>query len=401
MKTFTIILTLFYFQLSSGQDLPGHYVKARAAMVQDATETAIIFFNKAIEENPSNIEAYYQRGMCYYMLKNYDNAIADFLNVNRRYFGKASLMLARIECKLNHKELAVKYLREHLSSSYKLPEKDILLDNDLAPLESTSAYKALWKEKEWYGTYDKELQESVYLKSNGELLQSINLLNKLEKKGFKRSLVNQYLAEIYLQSGNEKAALDAINKSINSDSRNIEALKLRITLLESDGQLESALSDCNRLLRIAPDEFEYYLIAAKIENQAGSYENALKKINFYLDLFPKSLVAQNELGEIEYDNGKFIKALSIFNMILEQDKSNPLYYYNRGICYSRTKTYKYAVKDFSMALDLDPQNADIWYQKGLADIELGFNERACFDFTRALQHGKFEAREYINKLCKN
>jgi tetratricopeptide (TPR) repeat protein len=383
----------------AGQELPNSYLRARALMLNHEYDSAIIHLNKVIAEKPSGVEARYNRGICLFEMKRYDDAISEFLLINRQRNGRGSLMLAKIETKLNHEELAVKFLREHLRSSYKVPEKDILLDEVFVKLESHVAWKGLWKEKEWYSTYDKALQEALYLKSTGAYLEAINHLNDLEKKGFKKTLVYQYLAEIYLVSGNKKAALEALEKSINSNSRNLETLKLRIDLLTSNEEFKKAQQDCNRLLKQAPDEFDYYLIAGRIESRLGEYESAVKKVKFYLELYPLSPEANNELGEIHFDKGKYINALSSFNRTLELDKSNAGYYYNRGRTYAATKTYKYAERDFSMALDLNPMDPDTWFSKGIIDAELGNTDTACFDFKKAFQYGKYEAKKYIDRLC--
>jgi len=302
MRTAIIISVLFFFVKIQGQELPNDYLKARAHMLHERYDSALIYLNSSIDKKQAYTEARIQRGHCYFNLKQYNEAISEFLIVNSQRTGRGSLMLAKSEAKLNHEELAVKYLREHLTTSNKIPEKDILLDEDFDKLAKSEAWKSLWKEKDWYNAYERELQEAVYLKSNGDNLEAINLLNELNKKGFKRSLVNQTLAEIYLTSGNEKAALEAIHISVNSDSRNIEALKFRIDMLNSSEEYEEARDDCNRLLRLAPSEFEYYLKAGKIESKLGEYESALKKVKFYLELFPLSSIAHNELGKIHYEN---------------------------------------------------------------------------------------------------
>lgn len=399
MKNFITILFLFSFLVSFGQEVPDSYLRGRSLMHKNLYDSAIVHLNLALKENPANIDARYHRGICFFESKRYEEALEDFLQVNRRRAGKASLMLSRTESRLNHTDIAVRYLKEHLGSSYKIMEQEILLDADLSRLESSAAYKAMWKEREWYGPYDKKLQEAYHYKASGDYLASINLLIELDKNGFRRSLVNQYLAEIYLKTGNSKAALVALDKSINSDSRNIESLKLRITQYLKSEEFELAGRDCSRLLRQAPDEFEYYLINGTIESKLRNYENAVKSVQFYLALFPDSPEAYNTLGKIHFENVKYINALAAFNKTLELNQSNAIYFFNRGLAYAATKTYLYAAKDFSMALDLDPMNGEIWYNKGLADLNLQEIDSACFAFRKALQYGKYEAREYIDRMC--
>ena len=65
-----------------------------------------------------------------------------------------SFYLAKTEVKLNHPEQALKYLRNHLSSRYKMPEDEIMLDEDLSQLEGTPGWQQLWNEKKWYSQED-------------------------------------------------------------------------------------------------------------------------------------------------------------------------------------------------------------------------------------------------------
>ncbi|MCF8345744.1 MAG: tetratricopeptide repeat protein [Bacteroidales bacterium] len=401
MKHIIFIIMLFLLRIASGQGDVTPYLKGRSLMLDNKYDSALQYIEKAFAEKPGNTEIAFQRGVCHFKLKQYDHAIADFLFVNNRRPGMASLMLAKTEVRLNHPEIAIKYLREHLSSYYKTAEKKILLDDDLSVLESTKAWKSLWQERSWYTPFDKGLQEALYMRSQGDYLQAINQLSELDEKGFNRSEVNQHLAEIYLQLNNQNAAEDALDKSILSDSRNTEALKLRIDLYINKGKYEDARKDCDRLLQQAPDEFEHYLVSGRIHSMLGNYSEALERVNFYLQIYPGSHRANNEKGLIHYQEGRYLDALKSFNSALKNYEGNAAYFYNRGRAYSATGTYSYAAKDFSMALDLDPKDAETWFYKGLAEIELGDADNACFSFRKALQYGKPEAAAHIRKTCKN
>lgn len=399
MKVLHVIIALLFFQGISGQTGSENFLRARSLMLTNSFDSARYYLDRALKESPDNINYIYNKGICNFELKRYDKAIADFLFVNKRRTGMASLMLAKTESRLNRDELAIKYLRDHLGSQYKIPEKDILLDNDFARLESGAAWKALWREKEWYSPADRDLQEIIYMKSRGEYLEVINRLNALDQKRYKRSLVHQHLAETYLALGNKKAAAEALDRSLSADTRNTESLKLRIDLFISGGNLENAGRDCERLLWQAPDEFEHYLVSARIQSLLGEYEKSLRSVNYYLFFYPDSAKAYNELGLVHYNNGKHLDAIKAYNKALALDEGKASYFFNRGRTYAATKTNVYASRDFSMALDLDPADPEIWFMKGLTDLELGNRGSACFSFKKAAQFGKYEAREYIRRIC--
>lgn len=45
------------------------------------------------------------------------------------------------------------------------------------------------------------------------------------------------------------------------------------------------------------------------------------------------------------------------------------------------------VSDCTKAIELDPENKNAWFSRGLANWELGFKEKACDDFSRAIDLG--------------
>lgn len=398
---FAAILTLFLLQQTVvSQSNPDDYLKAMSLMTMKKYDSSLHYFNEVISSKPNDYDAIFQRGLAYYYLNNYPAANKDFRTVDQRYKGRASLMLAKTEIKLNHPDIAVNHLRKHLDSRYKLPEQEILLDPDLAAIENTSAWKQLWKEKEWYQPIDKQLQEARYLMSIDENLEALNLLTTLEKQGSKRTLVHQYKAEIYLATGNNKAAEEELTKSIKFDFRNLDAVKLRAELYYKGGAYEDALNDCQNILRQEPSSFEHYILSARLNTALKNYDKALENIETYKRLFPGADEAYYEEAKIHFANKKYLNAISALNKALELEDGEAKYYYARGLAYAETGTHKYAARDFSMSLDLDPLSADTWFAKGLTDMELGDKNAACFDFRKALQYDNFEAREYIERICK-
>ncbi|MDX2413803.1 MAG: tetratricopeptide repeat protein [Bacteroidales bacterium] len=401
MKRFIlIILAIGIFQQSYCQKKSFDYLKARSHMEMENYDSALYYFNRLINKVPKNFTAIYERGMVHYYLNMFPSADKDFRLVNQRYKERASLMLAKTELRLNHPEIAIKYLREHLESSYRIPEKDLLLDPELSSLEGTSLWNELWREKEWYLPVEVEIQEARYMMNSGNHLEALNILQKLEKQGLKRSQIYQCKAEIYLLTGNVKAAESELTKSVKANYRNLEAVKMRASLYYESGDYEDALADCENILRQDPASFDLLILSAKTKSKLEDHEGALKNITLYRAMFPNDDKGFYEEGNIYFAQGKYLKAIPCFNHALDLNKGEATYYYARGLSYAASNTHKYAVKDFSMSLDLDPLSAEAWYAKGLTEIELGDMEAACFAFRRATQYGIVKARAQVEKLCK-
>ena len=375
------------------------YLEGRACMSEKRYDLALSHLNEALRQNPGETDIYYQIGLCQFALKNYPAARESFYETEKRRKAMGSFYLAKCEVKLNHPELALGYLKTHLGSRYKKPESEILLDEDLSSLESLPGWKQLWEEKNWYSSGDQEFQEAMFLKNQGDYLEAINVLNKLEKQGYSRSEVLTEKAAIYDVLGNEKAAFSSLKSAVKSDVRNLDAAQQLARFQTDNGDAEEALASLNRVIRQDPARFDAYLQRAEALGKTGNLDGAMEDMNLYLQYFPTDHEAIYLKGMIQFENGGYLKAIQSFNDALKLEQGKAEYYYARGRTYASTGTIRYADKDLSMALDLDPLNGEIWYEKGLVSEKLGDLTEACHCYRKAFQYGIFEARDLLDANC--
>lgn len=201
-----LLLAVLLFLSVTGFGQTDHYLSGRACMAGGLYDSALFHLEQALQQNPGKTELFYQLGISYFTVKNYPAARDAFYETEKRRKGMGSFYLAKSEIRLNHPQQALKYLRIHLSSRYKKSESEILLDEDISTLDGLPGWQQIWNEKRWYTTRDKEFQEAMFLKSQGDYLEAINHLNNLEKQGYKRSVVQSEKAAIYQELGNMKAS---------------------------------------------------------------------------------------------------------------------------------------------------------------------------------------------------
>ncbi|TFH24798.1 MAG: tetratricopeptide repeat protein [Bacteroidia bacterium] len=383
--------------LGFGQSDP--YLSGRACMISGSLDSAATFLEEALLAKPGDAELYYHLGEVHFGLHNYPAARDAFYECEKRRKGMGSFYLAKIEVKLNHEQQALKYLRIHLSSRYKLSESDILLDEDLSTLENLPAWQQLWNEKTWYSSPDMEYQQAIYLKNQGDFLEAINLLNKLEEQGYKRSQIQAEKAIIYQELGNMKAASSSLKSAVKSDARNLDALQQLARIQTSEGDAEEAVAGLDRVIRQDPARFEAYILRAEARSQNGDLTGAIEDMDLYLAYFPVDDSAIYLKGMIQFAHGKYLDAIQSFNKSLALDSGKSEYYYGRGRTYAATGTTRYAERDMSMALDLDPLNGEIWFEKGKLAEQLGDRIDACHCFRKAYQYGIFEAGELVSTRC--
>ena len=377
-----------------------HYLQGRACMEAGTYDSALFHLDKALDENPGSADLYYQLGISYFTLNRFPDARDMFYETEKRRKGMGSFYLAKSEIKLNHTQQALKYLRIHLSSRYKKSESEILLDEDISTLEALPGWQELWNEKRWYNSRDKDFLDAMFFKDQGDYLEAINVLNNLEKQGYKKSVVQSEKAVIYQELGNTKASRSALKSAVKSDARNLDALQQLAVIQLADGDAEEAVEGLNKLIRQDPARFEAYLQRGEALSQTGALSAALSDMELYLTYFPENDSAFYRKGLIQFQNGKYLDAIQSFNRSLTLNKGEAAYYFARGRTYAATGTSRYAAKDMSMALDLNPLNGEIWYEKAKLDELLGNLESACHCYQKAFQYGIFEAGEEFNKRCK-
>jgi len=399
MRLNSLLVMLIFLSLA-GYGQSDHYLSGRAYMAGEMYDSALYHLEKALEQHPGETDIYYQLGISYFHTDHFPKARDAFYETEKRRKGMGSFYLAKSEIRLNHPQQALKYLRVHLSSRYKLPESEILLDEDISSLDGLPGWQQMWNEKRWYSDGDKLFQEAMFLKEHGDYLEAINMLNELENKGYKRSLIQEEKADIYMELGNVKASRTALKSAVKSDTRNLEA-KVQLALIQvADGDFDDALDGLNRVIRQDPARFKAYLQRAEARSLAGDLAGALLDTELYLSYFHEDDSAIYRQGLIQFQHGKYLNAIQSFNACLSLNKGEAAYYFARGRCYAATGTTRYAEKDMSMALDLDPLNGEIWFEKGKLDELLGNMDNACYCYRKAKQYGVYEALELIHKRCR-
>jgi tetratricopeptide (TPR) repeat protein len=394
-----IISVIMLIMAIPGRGEVDPYLAGRSCMIQEKYDLALLHLKRANELKPGESNILMNLGLCHFKMNNNPAAREAFYEAEKHRKGVGMLYLAKTEVRLNHPELALKYLREHLSSPYRVPEKEILLDPELSHLEGNPGWQQLWNENAWYNQADQEFQEAQFLKENGDALEAINILNKLEKQHYKRTLVFTEKAEVYALLGNDKAARSALHSAIQSDVKNLDAVMLLSSLQLESSDVEEAINGLNRVIRQEPDRFEAYLLRATARSRSENLSGALEDLDLYLTYFPDQHQVIYQRGIIQYEHKKYLDAIQSFNRALEMESGEAEYYFARGRTYAATGTTRYAERDMSMALDLDPYDGEIWFEKGKLAEEMGDRTGACLCFRKAYQYGIFEAGERFEQTC--
>ncbi|RPI14513.1 MAG: tetratricopeptide repeat protein [Ignavibacteriae bacterium] len=246
-------LKLKYDTYSTNIDIGGCYAGLKNY------DSAIIYLNAAITEDPFNGDGYYYRGLLKVNFKNYEEAVDDLdksLNYNNNNWNAH-----------NFKGIALGYLKRY-TEALKCFNTAISLKPDEVNIYVNRAHlKAYMKDKDAREDYDiairmdgfneyiYESRAEMYLmeKKYSDALKDLNKAFELGSKKpftyYKRAIANAYLFK-------KKEAMDDINKAIELDPAYADAYIWRGALRYAFNEKSKACDDLREAVRLGSKEAE-------------------------------------------------------------------------------------------------------------------------------------------------
>ena len=398
MKLFLKILLLIIIPVSSfAQTENDYYFKACAEYEYKNYQEAVNNLDKAIELNKKNTDLYLKRGNCYYALHQYNNAVDDFMKVEKIKPSLSSYYLAKCFAKLNMPDKSALWLDTNLNSRYKIAKNKIKLDADFKAIERTEQWKEIWS-KDRYTKTEIKLSYSEYLIKNKEYDKAIENLKNIVSSKKRPYKAYSLLGKAYFYNNDFKNSIYYYTKAIKIKKHNYQYYSQRAQAYYKINKYKKSLADINKAIELQTDELSLYYKKTLYEFALKNYDKALADAHFYLKYFYKDYKALFLCGQIYYEQNDYLNALISFNKTLKLHV-DAKYFVARGNTYLKTKTYKYAEHDYAMALDLNPRMGNVYFNKGIARLEQGNKKGACYDFMKARDNGYMKADDYLKKYC--
>ena len=139
--------------------------------------------------------------------------------------------------------------------------------------------------------------------------------------------------------------------------------------------LISSAHDCylNASL-LAPKEFRWTYLVAKLDQQEGRFEDAIRRYRIARTLRPDYVAVPVNLGNIFLELNRLEEARASFKEALGIDKNNPAAHYGLGQVALSSRSYSEAIQHFEQTLTEVPNANRVHYSlamayRGLGDIE--------------------------------
>ncbi len=352
----------------------GLYYRSIAALGKGDKATALSDINKAMtakagimkKKEIKKDELLVQRGMVYLSMGQDDAAITDLSQalvanpsnvnayVNR---GKAQAQKKDLEASDNDYKQALSLEETNLQANLGLAENMISRNDYNGAIGLLSKLNTLYPKN-----------NAIYTQ-RGDAYQIMGKYREAFDDAMEQiSFQEDYTKCMPLLSGR---AIQCDTYSLPKISRKISAgenldlwLQVRAHIYEQLDRYDEAIADYNKLEETLGEEFASICASqGNCYRLKGENSKACAEFKRAIDL-EETAEAYANWGAIKFNESKLDSALLLVNKAVNTDPSNANYYYLRGRIREAQKNYDQAQRDYEMGLQVDRKNSNLLYAHG-------------------------------------
>jgi predicted TPR repeat methyltransferase len=164
----------------------------------------------------------------------------------------------------------------------------------------------------------------------------------------------------------------------------VPALLQEAVGLHQRGQLDAARALYERVLALAPRQFDALHLSGVIAKQQGQPELALQLISAAIDVDPAHAGARCNLGAALQDLGHAEEALASYELAVQLDPNHALAFNNRGNALRKLGRSQEALASYERALAIRQNYAEAWCHRAMVQQDLGRAGEALHSADNAL-----------------
>ena len=165
-------------------------------------------------------------------------------------------------------------------------------------------------------------------------------------------------------------AILSLDTAIGYQGDFAEAYLLRGQARVNINEVDNAIQDFTRVIRLRPSDARAYLQRASAYISLKNYKAALGDCDQAILLDPRLSAAQNIKGTVVRGRGNAREALSYFNRALELEE-NLDNYFQRGATYQALGQHRQAIADLDQAIHFSPYSAHAYFARAESKRALG------------------------------
>ncbi|MCX7985735.1 MAG: tetratricopeptide repeat protein [Bacteroidales bacterium] len=374
-------------------------LKVKAYLADNKVDSAIFLLNQLIEAKQNSEKWLMYRGEYFLKIGLYNEAIKDFVQVEKKRPSMASFQLAKAYAMLRDSINTMFYLEKNLKSSYKVNKNKIWKDKSFDYIKNTYSWKKLW-EKEWYTRFEYYEGEMRYLYESGNWTEVINMMADIGKDSKKLSAQAFYMVAMsYMQLENYSAAITNFSKAILKSKKEASYYASRGDCYMRMKNYSKALDDFSTAINYGPEELSYYLQHTQALLNLGKYDLAYHEVLTLTQLFPENIQSLYILSQAAYLSKRYLHALEVGNKLLNQSPEDTSYLHLRAKTYKKTGMFSQSLKDYNLLLKNHPLQTEYLVERGLLYFQLNEKRQACLDWKKSSELGNVRASQLLWENC--
>ena len=357
-------------------------------------------FLKAVELNPTFVDAYYNLGLVLQEQGKLDEAIAAYqraLEIEPAY-AEAHYNMGNALTEQGKLDEAIVAYRRTLKTKPAHAEASNNMGNALKeqgkPDEAMAAYRNALKIKPAYA--DAYFNMGVTLQSRGKLNDAIAAYQcALE--------INPTYAEAYYNMGNVQEAQEKLDEAILFYQRTLEIKPTHAdayynigNLLQKEGKLNDAITAYQRALEIEPAYVEAHNNMGNALKEQGKLGEAIAAYQRAIAIKPAYAEAFSNMGNALKEQCKLDEAIAAYQHALEIKPAHAETFNNLGIAFKEQGKIDEAISSYQSALKYKPNYAEAYNNLGVTLMDQRKLIDAPAAYQRALKINPHYAKAHFN-----
>jgi tetratricopeptide (TPR) repeat protein len=235
--------------------------------------------------------------------------------------------------------------------------------------------------------YDLRLGLGALLEHSGSIKEAMDEyaeVVRLDAKGPKGLIARDRLAEIAIAQGRTRDALDLVQKVLQGNPRDPDALKLRAGMELDRGDPAAAVVDLRAVLRDQPHDLTSRRLLAKAYEVNAEPALAEEALRAGIDLDPADSSLAIDLAQLMLHEQDLDAAVGVLEAAIKNAPRNALLMDALGRADLAKRDYAAASREADALKSLRPDSADGFYLAGLIAEAQAHPNEAQHEFERAL-----------------
>lgn len=165
----------------------------------------------------------------------------------------------------------------------------------------------------------------------------------------------------------------AVNDLLRSDVNNISLYLQRARLYQKYGELDLAVKDIDRAIKLDSISPEYYLLKAELLKSQDKFKEAKDVLDQCMLVDNENIPARLELGYLALVVKNYKQGLEYADAVLKRDVHNAEAYYLKGMIFQEKQDTDLALSSYATAIEQENDYYEAYVALGILNISRDLN----------------------------